>query len=247
MRHPIGLSLVLVLLFPGPVLAGASREFDGSADYVDVGTMDVSGSAITICMWAKFDGGIPQDGRLISKATGTAEADHFWMLSGYDSSGVDTDTIRFRLKTNGTVTPLNGDDDLITLGKWHHCAAVYDGSNMTLYVDASQAGQTAKTGTLDTDDTVHVDVGRNPVNGRYFDGWLADVRIYDRALTAAELDIARWSPNLPADGLVLHLPLWEAGTDPTFKDLSGNGRDGDNQGSTESFDGPPIFWAGESP
>ena len=61
-------------------------EFDGSGDHIDLGTFDVTGSALTIQGWFNaddFDG----DMRIFSKADGTAEQDHWFMISERNNGG----------------------------------------------------------------------------------------------------------------------------------------------------------------
>src|SRR5690606_17633270 len=60
---------------------GGALEFDGTDDYVDLGTMDVSGSEITLAGWFKIDDFDIDDGRIISKANGGPTENHWWMLS----------------------------------------------------------------------------------------------------------------------------------------------------------------------
>ena len=64
------------------------------------------------------------DARIISKANGVNDSNHFWMLSSIDTS--EGTRLRFRLKTNGlTSTLIASSGTLQTV--WTHAAAVYDG------------------------------------------------------------------------------------------------------------------------
>ena len=95
-------------LVNGPVwIDGPSLDFDGVDDYVDVGTLDVTGSGLTLAAWIYSEdlaNCIANDCRILSKTTGTAENDHYFMLSTIES-GADT-RLRFRLKTDGTTSTL---------------------------------------------------------------------------------------------------------------------------------------------
>jgi hypothetical protein len=163
----------------GPALA-----FDGVDDAVTIGGVDVSGSALTIAAWIKADDFTVADARIVSKAAGSAEQDHYFMLSTTDSGGMK---FRFRLKTSTSTSTLIASAGTLTAGQWIHVAAVYDGSAMILYQDGVEVGRLAKTGGLATDASIPVAIGRNPQPYEPFDGIIDDVRIYQRALTATDI------------------------------------------------------------
>ena len=106
---------------------GNALDFDGSDDYVDTGTWSISGSALTVALWLKADDFGVGDARLFSKATGTGEQDHYWMLSTVSSGGTK---LRFRLKTGGTTTTLIAGSGNLATGVWTHAAIVYNGTAM---------------------------------------------------------------------------------------------------------------------
>lgn len=71
-------------------------------------------------------------------------------------------------------------------GLWHHCAGVYDGSYIRLYVDGFDVGgPAAATGSL-LASTLPVRMGRlSDVNGWNYAGGLSHVAIYGTALSAS--------------------------------------------------------------
>ncbi|HUV40356.1 MAG TPA: LamG domain-containing protein, partial [Sedimentisphaerales bacterium] len=165
-------------------------NFDGSNDRVACGTWNVTGSAITICCWFKADTftGTYYDGRLVAKATSTAEADHTWMLSGI-KEGTSNKRLRFRLKTGGTTSTLIATSGNMSTGTWYHGAAVYNGSTMKLYLNGSEVGSSSKSGSITTS-SAGIAIGQNPDGAGTvpWDGLIDDVRIYDRALSQSELE-----------------------------------------------------------
>ena len=73
-----------------PSGADKGLSFDGNNDYVDLGNLNVSGDRITLSAWIKadrFNHLSMEDGRIISKARGVSESDHYWMLSTCYQSG----------------------------------------------------------------------------------------------------------------------------------------------------------------
>ncbi|MGB5478251.1 MAG: LamG-like jellyroll fold domain-containing protein [Thermoanaerobaculia bacterium] len=169
---------------------GPAIDFDGQNDYLDVGTFDIYGNAVTLAVWLKADDLAncgTGDCRLISKAIGTAEDDHYFMLSTIQ---VGTSTrLRFRLKTAGVTTTLIATSGNLPEGEWVHAAAVYDGTNMRLYKDGQLVGSTGKSGSLSTNSSVAVWIGANPdsATDMPWDGIIDEVRFYDRPLSAEDI------------------------------------------------------------
>ncbi len=69
---------------------------------------------------------------------------------------------------------------------WTHLAATYDGATMRLYVNGTLVSSTARTGTIATS-TNPVQIGGDSFYGQYFVGLIDEVRIYDGALTATQI------------------------------------------------------------
>ncbi len=169
---------------------GQALAFDGIHDAVDLGPLDVPGGALTIALWFKADDFGTGDARFLSKADGQNDQDHYWMLSTLDGT-----KLRLRLRAGGTTTTLISPAGTLAAGTWTHIAAVYDGASMALYKNAAEVASVAKTGVLDTSGTVDAAIGNQPATAsggaRPFDGLIDDLRIYDRALTTAELATVR--------------------------------------------------------
>ena len=79
----------------------------------------------------------------------------------------------------GTTSPL-------ALNDWTHLATTYDGANLKFYVNGTLISTTAATGAIDTSTGV-LRIGGNSIFGEYFKGLIDEVRIYNRALSAAEI------------------------------------------------------------
>ena len=166
-------------------------DFDGTDDRLDAGIIEVGGSAITLAAWFNADSFTTSDGRIISRASGTAEQDHYWMLSTI-LQGNDH-RLRFRLRSNDcgitTTSTLTATGGNLATGVWTHAAAVYNGSTMKLYKDGLEVGSMAKNGTLISSTSVGVGIGNQPVGdgNRPFDGILDEVMVFDRALSQSEI------------------------------------------------------------
>lgn len=97
---------------------------------------------------------------------------------------------------------------VIADGTWHHIVGTYDGVTGRLYVDAAEAGsQAAAPGPWITPVAL---VGADAVPaGSPFDGGIAGVRAYSRALTADEIAVRYAGREIDRTGLVVDLPLDE--------------------------------------
>lgn len=159
--------------------------FDGVDDRVDLATIDVKGgSGLTIALWFKADDFDIPDMRFISKATGVENDHHYWMVSTFDEWA-----LRFRLKTDGLTDVLISNPGEIQPGQWYHVAATYDGSKMRIYKNAIEIASGNKSGYIDTNPSVFAAIGNQPpdAGSRPFKGLIDDVRIYNRALNASEI------------------------------------------------------------
>jgi len=72
-------------------------------------------------------------------------------------------------------------------GKWHLVAATYDGNSVSLYADGKQIGNTPVQGTIDTAGTKPAYIGSSNGGSEFFPGGIDDIRVYNRALAAAEI------------------------------------------------------------
>ncbi len=81
----------------------------------------------------------------------------------------------------------------LPLNTWTHLAATYDGSTQRLYVDGVQVASEPLGGSMVSSSDV-LRIGGNSVWGEHFSGVIDEVRVYNRALTAAEIQADRNTP-----------------------------------------------------
>jgi Concanavalin A-like lectin/glucanases superfamily/Domain of unknown function (DUF1929)/Bacterial Ig domain len=92
-----------------------------------------------------------------------------------------------------------GSDEAVTgvaavpLNAWTHLAVTYDGASLRLYVNGALVKTTALSGAMATS-TSALRIGGNAVWGEYFKGVIDEVRIYNRALSAAEVQTDMATP-----------------------------------------------------
>ena len=74
----------------------------------------------------------------------------------------------------------------LPLNTWTHIAVTYNGTALTLYVNGGAVSTRAVTGTI-LQSANPLRIGGNLIWGEYFNGIIDEVRIYNRALTAVEI------------------------------------------------------------
>jgi hypothetical protein len=104
---------------------------------------------------------------------------------------------------------------------WRHLATTYDGTTMRIYVDGTQVYERAASGAI-TNSAGALRIGGNKVWNEWFKGLIDEVRIYNRALTAAQLQSDRTtavgsSKTMAAQTLTIKLAGTAQGTEGTAK------------------------------
>jgi hypothetical protein len=98
---------------------------------------------------------------------------------------------------------------------WSHLAATYDGTALRMFVNGVQVSSRAQTGTIATSNGA-LTIGGDALYGQYFAGMIDEVRIYNRALSVAEVQVdmntAVGSSSTPVN---LWTPLVYAGSNIT--------------------------------
>src|SRR3989442_13046641 len=79
---------------------------------------------------------------------------------------------------------------------WAHLAATYDRVTMRLYVNGVQVASRVQTGNIATS-TNPLQIGGDSLYGQYFQGAIDEVRIYNVALTAAQIQADINAPIAP--------------------------------------------------
>jgi hypothetical protein len=160
-------------------MVGQAFSLDGTSSYVsipDSPSLDTLTTSITIEAWIKVNQ-FP-DGNWTAIVT---KGDSSWRLHRYWNGS----TISF-----GTTGPSNGDlagNKNVNDGQWHHVAGVYDGTNKFLYVDGTLDVSAPATGSI-AQNNYPVCIGENAEQtGRIWNGLIDEVSIYNRALTATEI------------------------------------------------------------
>ena len=72
------------------------------------------------------------------------------------------------------------------MNTWTHLATTYDGATVRLFVNGTQVSSVAKTGAIATSANP-LEIGGDAIHGQYFAGRIDEVRVYNTALSATEI------------------------------------------------------------
>jgi chitodextrinase len=79
---------------------------------------------------------------------------------------------------------------------WTHLAVTYDGAALRTYVNGVEVGSGAKTGNITTS-TNPLEIGGDSLYGQFFQGLIDEVRVYNVALTAQQIQTDMNTPVAP--------------------------------------------------
>ena len=169
---------------------GNALSFNGSNSMVrvaDSASLDLT-TAMTLSAWIRPT--VSQSGwRTILQRETDA---YFLNASNSDGplrpSGGGTFGGNTQYLSGPTASPVNA---------WTHVALTYDGATLRLFVNGTQVATRATTGAIQATDNPLWIGGNNPY-GEYFEGLIDEVRVYNRALTQADIQADMSTGIVPA-------------------------------------------------
>lgn len=189
-------------LISGPTRApgkiGQALSFDNTDDYVSLGSNasvdDLS--VITVAAWIKPNStGGGTLAKILNKATSASGGWEFGVCAHASWGCSESDTrLRFYRWFSGTAGDWNSAASSLQMDVWQHVVLVYDSSSSAndpvFYIDGSVSATTefgTPSGTASSDASHTLTIGNRPAADRTFDGLIDEVRLYNRALSAAEI------------------------------------------------------------
>jgi cell division septation protein DedD len=172
---------------------GYALSYNGSSSYVDLGNpalLQITGS-MTWSAWVKPAANPPNDGQIVAKSNNPSG----WQLKTSPDTGPHNFGVavagannNFAQRYSTTVRSLN---------VWYHVAGVYNAAARTLdiYVNGIRDNGVL-IGTIPAsqiNSAVNVNIGRRS-GGYYFNGIIDEMRIYNRALSQAEIQADMSTP-----------------------------------------------------
>jgi len=230
------------------MIGSGALSFDGTDGYVEIGD-DASLSltdALTITVWVKVSDLDTYYFLVCKQPSGTAR-DGF--PGNYEFRiQVNTGALQFgHQETEGEQYTFYTSDSSIAVEQWYHIAvAVTNGGLVEFYIDGVAAGSAEQSTNFGVLNDKPVRIGGRTDLYSYFNGLLDDIRLYDRALSQAEIKKLAARPKAtkpdPADD-ALHEDIWvslgwKAGDFAVSHDVYlGENFDDVNDGAADTFQG----------
>jgi hypothetical protein len=168
-------------LVNGPTYSSGSIVFDGSNDSIIIPENSALNTQTpTVEVWVK---------------TNATTQNGFWFEKGqvntqyslFQEGGV----IQWRMNLDGSVNNLSTTTaTYMNTSNWYQVVGTYTSGTRRVYINGVLVGSDAQTGTITTNAngmSIGVFGGYNGARGYYYSGNIASVKIYNKALTAAEV------------------------------------------------------------
>ena len=159
---------------------GKALTFNGTSNWVtvpDANSLDLT-TAMTIEAWVNPTAVSGYQEAVLKEATG----DLAYAL--YANNG--TPAVPGGVMSSGAAQRTAPGTSAIAVNVWTHIATTFDGVTLRMFVNGVQTGTASLSGSINVT-TGPLRIGGNTIWGEYFSGSIDDVRIYNRALTAAEI------------------------------------------------------------
>ena len=161
---------------------GKALELHGKPDRVVVpGSEKLTGpTAMTVELWLKVPHKLSPHSPISKGERGPGH----WELLTVSNNG----WFSVYISDLGSFTAVGG-EGVVTDDEWHHCAVIWDGKSITLYVDGKVVGEWKEKleGKQIIADDQDVYIGNEITNDTWHTGLIDEIRISDTALDVAEL------------------------------------------------------------
>jgi hypothetical protein len=182
-------------------LGNSAYSFNGTNNYIDLGDIldnvfCADTAQFSVSGWTYIKSYNPNGGNIIIGKASGGPGPYQWLLS-YNSDG----TLTGGVFSDSTVNNYQVKYASVSTNQWIHFVLIFDGKqpvngriqiyvNNTLITQSYQGGGTLGTSTKNTSISLIIG-GQNhyPSPQNLFDGFIDDIRIYNRPLTQAEIDI----------------------------------------------------------
>ncbi|MEV0554552.1 sialidase family protein [Streptomyces sp. NPDC050597] len=187
---------------------GGALEFDGTDDAVRLPFRDelpLGTKDFTASLWFRYSATTGEQPLLWMGGVGGAQP-QVW-LRGEPASDRIQGLITVRDGANAPRSASVRTTGAYNDGEWHHLALRRGGGQLTLFVDGTSAGTADVPGSVSRNAPFGVHIGQKLDSRAHFTGAIDDVRVYDRALSDAELTGVRTTGAPVTRDTVLWLPM----------------------------------------
>jgi hypothetical protein len=156
---------------------GGAIDLDGKNSFVridDKSAFDISGQ-ITVACWVNLRSISNDYGAIVTKG------DNSWRLSMLERQQ------KFHASVNDWNRIILDGSTTVNTSEWHHVTMVYNGNELCLYLDGKVNARKPWTGGIGKNNSDFL-IGENAdQKGRFFNGLIDDVRVYNYALSENEI------------------------------------------------------------
>jgi hypothetical protein len=180
-----------------------------NAGYVAIQNLsynDPNGTAVTVCAWIRTNSAANQ-------YIASFDRDNYWRLE-INGSGAGDGQVGWDVMTSSGQVDY-GSSRRVDDGLWHHVCGVFDNGRLTIYIDGFAEPSVSGGPTFGSGEMRSGFIGGNSEAGGYNGGppvqYIDELRIYDKALTAEEIQLAMrgdpllaWGPK-PSQGSAVYI------------------------------------------
>lgn len=147
-------------------------SFDGSSNNLSIGSFSGYSTNLTCESWFKTTSGATWKNIICGPG-----GDVIFTVNGA--------LLNFGTQNSSPIPHANYSTTTVNTGAWFHGVATYDGSNVRIYINGNLESTNARTGIITSGAK---NIGSNSGgSSEYFNGTIGTVRVYDRALSDAEV------------------------------------------------------------
>jgi len=173
---------------------GGALEFNGTTTVVNAGSGatidDLGPQSVSVWIYPRSHGE-GNNAWIVGKGTGTDLPTNGWLLGMTNDF---TRALRFAVHHNTAHLEYVTDANAVTFNQWNHVTVTWNGSTAANSVDIKVNGVSQSYSFVDvgagarlTDAAQTMYIGNNSAGSRTFDGFIDDLRVYSRVLSAAEI------------------------------------------------------------
>jgi hypothetical protein len=160
--------------------SGNALQFNGTNAWVtvnDSASLDLS-TGMTLEAWV-YPTALTTGGKTAIMKEGSG-------LEVYSLYAKEDGTVPISYINDGNYVSVSGPNQL-PLNQWSHLVSTYDGQYQRLYIGGIEVANSKQSGLIQQSSSV-LRIGGNSLWGEYFQGYIDEVRIYNRALTTTEVN-----------------------------------------------------------